>query len=224
MEQTAREELEHEIEEGHEQVGVGEGADGEEELYEDEEGEADVGVGSVADAPQSEPDYDPETKRLVDLANEARHAYTEAEQSIRQIENEIKEIADQEAKDYGPNEEYAALDGECFTYEDREYVYSLCPFERASQKQQRGGLETTLGRYEKWFGEGDKKYQKQKYAHGAACWNGPQRSAMVEFKCGLYQKITSVAEPSRCEYNFVFETPAACDGVFSADTRPHDEL
>ncbi|XP_050319900.1 glucosidase 2 subunit beta [Bactrocera neohumeralis] len=208
------------IEEDHEH----EGAYGEEDLYEDEEGEADVGVGSVADATHPEPDYDPETKHLIDLANEARNAYSEAEQKVREIENEIKNIADQTSKDYGLNEEYAALDGECFTFEDREYLYTLCPFERASQKQRSSGHETNLGSYEQWIGDGDKKYQKQKYAHGTACWNGPQRLTIVDFKCGLENGIKSVAEPNRCEYNYVFETPAACDGVVADDTRQRDEL
>ncbi|XP_053958358.1 glucosidase 2 subunit beta [Anastrepha ludens] len=215
---------ETETPEQHEEVHEHEGADGEEELYEDEEGEVDVGVGSVADASQTEPEYDPVTKRLIEMANEARNAYSEAEQKIREIENEIKDISDQDAKDYGPNEEYAALDGECFAFEDREYVYTLCPFERASQKQRSGGSETTLGRYDQWIGEGDRKYDKQKYAHGAACWNGPQRSVIVQFKCGLEQKIISVSEPNRCEYSYVFETPAACDGVVANDTRQRDEL
>ncbi|XP_067623234.1 glucosidase 2 subunit beta-like [Eurosta solidaginis] len=190
----------------------------------DEELDADVGVGSVADASRSEIEYDPETKHLIDLANEARHAYSEAEQKVREIENEIKEIDQQSAKDYGPNEEFAALDGECFTYEDREYVYTFCPYERATQKQRSGGAETTLGRWDQWIDEGVKKYTKQKYAHGAACWNGPQRSTIVQFVCGLEHKITAVTEPNRCEYNYLFETPAVCDGNVSSEKPQRDEL
>ncbi|CAD6999126.1 glucosidase 2 subunit beta isoform X1 [Ceratitis capitata] len=203
-----------------------EGAYGEEDLYEDEEGEgeADVGVGTVADETHTEPDYDPETKRLIDLANEARNAFSEAEQRVREIDHEIRDIDDHESKDYGPSEAFFALDGECFDYEDREYVYTLCPFERATQKSRHGGPETTLGRYEQWISDGDKKYEKQKYAQGAACWNGPQRSTITEFKCGLENRITSVTEPSRCEYNYIFETPAACDGAATHDTRQRDEL
>ncbi|XP_011183531.1 glucosidase 2 subunit beta [Zeugodacus cucurbitae] len=201
-----------------------EGAYGEEDLYEDEDGEADVGVGTVSDETHPEPEYDPETKRLIDLANEARNAYSDAEQKVREIDNEIKDIEDQTTKDYGLYEEYAALDGECFTFEEREYLYTLCPFDRASQKQRSSGSETNLGRYEQWNGDGDKKYEKQKYAHGTACWNGPQRTTIVDFKCGLEHKIISVTEPNRCEYNYLFETPAACDGVVAEDIRQRDEL
>jgi len=118
------------------------------------------------------------------------------------------------------------MDGECYTFEDREYVYSLCPFDRTSQKQRSGsGSETTLGRWTEWIAEGGNKYAKQKYAHGSSCWNGPQRSAVVQLKCALEPRITSVAEPNRCEYLFEFETPAACDGGETQDDASlHDEL
>lgn len=142
----------------------------EEDQYEDEE--PDVGVGEATadvETTTSAPNYDPETQRLIEQANEARNAFDEVERHIREIEHEVKEIDDQEGKDYGHNEEWAVLDGECYTFEDREYVYTLCPFDRASQKPRNGGAETTLGRWDQWFGEGDNKYSRQKYANGAAC-------------------------------------------------------
>lgn len=61
------------------------------------------------------------------------------------------------------------------------------------------------------------------FTNGAACWNGPQRSVRVLIDCGIETKLTSVAEPNRCEYVYKMESPAAC---VSSDSRTdtHDEL
>ncbi|XP_017063923.1 glucosidase 2 subunit beta [Drosophila eugracilis] len=199
--------------------------EGEEDQYDDEE--PDVGVGEaspdVEDVPP--PNYDPETQRLIQQANEARNALEEVERSLREIEQEVKEIDDQNSKGYGLTEEWAVHDGQCYNFEDREYVYTLCPFDRASQKSRSGGPETTLGRWDKWIGE-PKKYSQQKYSNGAGCWNGPSRSAIINISCALEPKITAVSEPNRCEYYFEFETPAACDSeAFQAESENlHDEL
>uniref|UniRef100_A0A1A9WM41 Glucosidase 2 subunit beta n=1 Tax=Glossina brevipalpis TaxID=37001 RepID=A0A1A9WM41_9MUSC len=202
---------------------IDEEGDGE-EVYEEEE--PNVGVGSVSEVSTAAPDYDPETQRFIDLANEARNAYADAERELRDIDQELNELKMQIAKDYGPHDEYSTLEGECFKFEDREYVYTLCPFDRTSQQPTAGGTETTLGRWDQWVADGKNKYAQQKYSRGASCWNGPQRSAVVQFKCALESKITAVSEPNRCEYHFDFETPAACDEATFIASEKHlrDEL
>lgn len=211
-----------EVQEGEEEEEPGpEGEEGEEEEtegYEEEtdadadaDTESDTGEGSVTEMNRIPPVYDEETQRLIDLADEARQQYVKADQELRTVEQELKNLSNQLEKDYGNNDEYAILQTTCYKFEDREYVYTLCPFDRTAQQPRGGGSETNLGRWEDWWPLDEKKYARQRYLHGASCWNGPQRSTAVNLRCGLKSRIIAVSEPNRCEYLFEFETPAACD-------------
>lgn len=53
--------------------------------------------------------YDDETQKLIEQANHARTEYQDADQQVRDIENEAKSIEEYLEKDYGPEEEYAVL-------------------------------------------------------------------------------------------------------------------
>lgn len=87
-------------------------------------------------------EYDPETKQLIEQSNGARNLFLEAERELREIETEIGNIDELLAKDFGPNDEFTPLHSECFNYEDREYVYKICPFDKAVQQPKSGGAET----------------------------------------------------------------------------------
>lgn len=114
------------------------------ELQNEEEAEAfdeeETGEGEVeqVEAPSVEPEYDDETKRLIEEANKARDDFKASQRELGDLEMEMRQIDSLLDKDYGPHEEFAVLNGECFDFEDREYIYKLCPFDRAVQKPKDG--------------------------------------------------------------------------------------
>lgn len=166
--------------------------------------------------------YDEQTQLLVDEANAARHLYDEADRIHRDLEREVEDLEKMVNQDFGPDEEFAAMANECFDYTDAEYTYKMCAFDSATQRSKSGGSETRLGNWDKWSGPDSDPYSQMTYNKGSQCWNGPTRSAKVNLKCGSTNVITSVSEPSRCEYLYTFETPAACKEI--PNLQQHDEL
>lgn len=80
--------------------------------------------------------------------------------------------------------------------------------------------------WSRWSGPDSGKYSEMLYDNGQSCWNGPNRSTRVVIKCGSENKVEAASEPSRCEYMFVFSSPAACSmNAEDASKEPdHDEL
>ncbi|XP_017786645.1 PREDICTED: glucosidase 2 subunit beta isoform X2 [Nicrophorus vespilloides] len=197
-----------------EEEGVNEEEDEEDEEHPEEEEEHEETNPEVT--------YDEETQNLIEKATAARSEFTEADQSVRDIQSEITKIEEYLNKDFGPDEAFAPLEGECFDYMDYEYIYRLCPFDKATQQQKSGSSDTRLGSWSKWSNQ---NYDAMLYDRGQSCWNGPQRSTTVAISCGSENKLTSVSEPNRCEYHFTFETPAACYKATTEGIKDiHDEL
>ncbi|XP_014235343.1 glucosidase 2 subunit beta isoform X1 [Trichogramma pretiosum] len=207
---------------------IHEGEGGEDHIEESNLNDGQAQVEEVPVAPESTPEppapkYDEETQALIDDATDARQRFQEAERSVLDLLAKIRSIEEKTERDYGLEEEFAVLDGQCFDYTDLEYVYTLCPFGKATQRSKSGGSEVSLGQWREWIGPENAKYTKAKFDRGLTCWNGPSRSTIVTLTCGTENKLLSVSEPNRCEYAMEFSTPALCNpNVEKQDV--HDEL
>ncbi|CAF4795923.1 unnamed protein product [Rotaria sp. Silwood1] len=168
------------------------------------------------------PEYDDETKRLIELADHARNEYNDVERKTHDMKRQIDDLKRQAEVDVGIQGEYSAFIDQCYDYEEREYTYRLCMFKDAKQISKGGGSDVTIGYWDSWCGPTDNKYLKMKYSNGATCWNGPARSLTVTFQCGIEHKIIDVREPTRCEYAMLFETPSACDETIATTALHHD--
>ena len=190
------------------------------------EGETDYEEAPAATDNSDKDDYDPETRTVVDEADAARSEYETVRGRITELQDKINQAKNMIETDYGFAEEFASLKDECFEFTDNEYTYKHCVFDYCEQKPKHGGSGTRLGKFEQWVHEGGQDvttYTGMMYSGGQQCWNGPARSTKVIFRCGLENKLLSVTEPNKCEYEMVFETPASCSEQLSGQLN-HDEL
>uniref|UniRef100_A0A0N5ADW0 Glucosidase 2 subunit beta n=1 Tax=Syphacia muris TaxID=451379 RepID=A0A0N5ADW0_9BILA len=124
--------------------------------------------------------------------------------------------------DYGTDNAWASLKGSCFEMDEGQYVYRLCLFDKAIQKDRNSQAETSLGTWRQWSGKDSNKYTEQQYDKGQQCWNGPERSTKVVVECGEETALVEATEPAKCEYKFVLTSPAACPDPSSL--TEHEEL
>jgi len=120
-------------------------------------------------------------------------------------EKELKKIKEKTDIDFGPENIYRTFYNKCYDVEASGYIYTLCLFKDAKQKPKDGNSSTNLGTW-----HGFESPYVMKFTNGEKCWNGPQRSAKVILKCSNKSELISVSEPSKCEYEMIFYTPAAC--------------
>lgn len=137
-------------------------------------------------------------------AEQVRKDYSEVTEELRKLEARVSKLHKNLAADYGPDGEFIALADKCYSLTLNQYVYEICPYSKATQKE--GHSTTRLG---DWTGF-KSEYTLLAFENGDHCWNGPARSMTVKLECGLKAEVRSVEEPSRCEYSAVLTTPAAC--------------
>uniref|UniRef100_A0A7I4Y8V0 Glucosidase 2 subunit beta n=2 Tax=Haemonchus contortus TaxID=6289 RepID=A0A7I4Y8V0_HAECO len=169
------------------------------------------------------PSYDEETQKAMEEAEAARKEYDELDVKISTLDSQIQEAEWFINQDFGSDLAWATLKGQCYELNDTKYIYKYCPFDKTVQKDINGYGETGLGNWNDWSGEPEHKYSKQAYTGGQQCWNGPQRSTQVVIECGETSELIGATEPSKCEYRFLFRTPAACTDP-DHEEQPHMEL
>eukprot|EP01006_Ploeotia_vitrea_P003393 TRINITY_DN112540_c0_g1_i1.p2 TRINITY_DN112540_c0_g1~~TRINITY_DN112540_c0_g1_i1.p2 ORF type:complete len:419 (+),score=50.39 TRINITY_DN112540_c0_g1_i1:20-1276(+) len=142
-------------------------------------------------------------------AETARTNYNSQQTLVDNTQERIDKINKIFDTDYGEQKEFYMTTKECLNFVG-EYTYKFCPFGQVTQGY------TSLGDFSGWKTTEYENYgttidrSVQHYTGGVYCHGGPDRSATVVVQCGLENKILSVSELVRCEYQLVWETPAAC--------------
>ncbi len=159
----------------------------------------------------------------------ARKAHTDSANHLTRVnsdlatrKNKLKDFATR----YGRSAEFKALENKCFSKDMGEYTYEYCFFGRATQIPNSGGAQISLGTFANFNPKQDRSMEEdefwlqQIYARGQKCWNGPERSAIVDLKCGVENKVVDVFEAEKCIYSITVETPAVC---FPAKTQQQQQ-
>ena len=130
------------------------------------------------------------------------------------LNNLWKKIGGKAGNSLGRDGEYHSIADQCFEITANKYVYELCMFGTAKQKD--GNSHTSLGRFDKYeyFENDGISTRVLKWTNGQKCWNGPKRSATVEMTCGPETKLISANEPDTCRYVFEMESHLACDEAY----------
>lgn len=150
----------------------------------------------------------------------ARRAHSEASAHTRsissQLSNKRASLNDDPAR-FGREAEWKALEGKCIEKNMGEYTYEYCFFGGTTQKPNKGGSNVSLGRFgafepldESLTPQDEGYFARQKYANGQRCWNGPDRSVIVDVVCGVENELLDVFEAEKCIYSMKISTPAVC--------------
>ncbi|KAG7096561.1 hypothetical protein E1B28_003983 [Marasmius oreades] len=166
-------------------------------------------------------------------SSRARQAFTDAENALKKAEENKKNAEDDlddlfSVEGFGKDGEWKKLDGLCLEKDTGEYTYEVCLFGEARQKPNKGGSTFSLGHFDGWNSSPDvtpgepEYYKKQYYKHGARCWNGPERSVVLELSCGTENALLTVVELEKCEYGITGTTPALCLPISESEGKDNN--
>ncbi len=181
----------------------------------------------------SKSDPDAESKALTD----ARNALKAAQDDLSNNENELKGHREDLDKDYGLDDVFRALKGQCVSKDSGEYTYELCWLDQTQQKPKKRGGNTGMGQFVRFDtitvddellpdgkGLGSGERVALRYENGQHCWNGPNRSTLVVLACAETDEIWKITEEEKCVYRMEVGTPAVCGAGRSSSGAPKDEL
>uniref|UniRef100_A0A0K0ECH3 Glucosidase 2 subunit beta n=1 Tax=Strongyloides stercoralis TaxID=6248 RepID=A0A0K0ECH3_STRER len=168
------------------------------------------------------PEYDEVTKAAIEEAEKYRQKVREITDKIFAEEENLRNDEKFLELNFGEDKAWASLYKKCFETTQKQYVYKVCLFEKATQKDSNGYGETSLGNWDNWLEKDVIPLTVQNYNGGQSCWNGPNRSTKVAIECGQETELVDATEPSKCEYLFTLKSPIACPDPSTVSL--HDEL
>lgn len=167
----------------------------------------------------------------------ARAALQAAEDHLQNLKDQLTTHKSDLETDYGQDDIFRALKGQCVSKDSGEYTYEHCWLDRTKQKSKKGGSETGMGsfvRIDSIFvdeevgpdgrGLGSGKRVVLRYENGQHCWNGPNRSTLVMLACAEKDEVWKVVEEEKCVYRMEAGTPAVCGIEIKGKMEVKDEL
>lgn len=128
------------------------------------------------------------------------------EAEIKSQKNEIQRLSTDLARDMGPND-ILRSQNHVHQGEVGNYIYRLQMNGDLSQVDSKGS-SVLIGKFEEVIT--DDYRLGLRFGSGQRCWNGPIRSATVEFECSTDTAILSVSEREKCSYHVTVATPLGC--------------
>jgi len=119
---------------------------------------------------------------------------------LSDISNQLSELNFWFGLDFGPDNRYAYMYGQTYSYSTPQYEYKFTAFKDAAQGH------TSIGNWKEWADN----YTVMKFDGGLRCWGGPDRSLEIHLECGSTTEIYDIREPGKCEYSMKAKTPGMC--------------
>jgi len=139
-------------------------------------------------------------------ADHAREQLAAAKTERDKLQDDRTTLEEEDSFDYGPNDEYYVLKGQCFDRKAGAHTYTFCPFGTSRQDTR------SLGNFAGWHKKSDwhSQYRQMRFTGGDRFGCSEDRELTVDIDCGESSEVVKVEEPSMCKYAMVFVCPQAC--------------